>query len=179
MHNKLLLFLFFTLLSAVLCAQKKSKPVQPVHKVRPVGVYAASVLSADRKLRLTRREEAVKSIVLLKNDSHLLPLGRLDTLKVLVVGVEIGNVNPFPPLIGRFIKADYLTIQAKGKGEPIFQVESKSDVYNLVIFAIGEKNSGLITEDQPTKENLSDNSSTELEERYLKEVERLLPGRLN
>jgi len=178
MLNKLLLFLFFTLLSAALLAQKKSKPVQPVHKVRPAGVYAASVLSAERKLRLTRREEAIKSIVLLKNESHLLPLGRLDTLKVLVVGIEMGNVNPFTPSVGRFIQADYLTIQAKAKVEPILRQLSKSDVYNLVIFAIGEQNLGLITEEQRRKENLSDHISTELEEQYLKEVERLLPGRL-
>jgi CubicO group peptidase (beta-lactamase class C family) len=178
MLKKLLPFIFFSLLPAALFAQKKSKPVQPVHAVRSTGVPAVTVLSAERKLRLTRREEALKSIVLLKNEAHLLPLGRLDTLRILVVGIDIGKVNPFPQLIGRFIKADYLYFHANTKADPLVRNLTKSHGYNLVIFAIGEVNRSTTTEGQTSKENLSDVSEAESQERYLKQVERILPGSL-
>ncbi len=177
MFNKLLLLSIFFLLSPALFSQKKVVPakiVHPVHTVPRVKVASASIISPERKLRLNGRIVAQKSLVVLKNDSHLLPLGRLDTLKILVVSIGMGKDNPMPQLTGRYIKADYLTFPSNAKLESIRQNLPKSKFYNLVVLAISEQNNG--TKAQEGQGISGESSSAELEQRSLAEEEKLLMG---
>ena len=87
MVKKLLLLSFILLLMVSLFAQKRSSKTKVVHPKPLVAIKSHANLTFFRELRLKQREEAERSIVVLKNSKDLLPLARLDTLKILVVGV--------------------------------------------------------------------------------------------
>ena len=140
MFNKLLLIFFFSLLSVGLFGQKKGHSVKTVRVLHPAGITASTQIPESRSLRLHQREEAQKSLVVLKNSSHLLPLSRLDTLKILVISIGMVEEDMMPLMINRYVKADHLTLDPKSKPESIRRYLSKSAYYNLVILAIGEQN---------------------------------------
>ncbi len=173
MSKKLLLIFSLFLLSVFLFGQKKHNPARVAKVAHSVKNNTHLRISTERTLRLTQREEAQKSLVVLKNSSHLLPLTRLDTLKILVISSGMGKVNPMPDFIDRYVKADHLTIDLNEQPETIHRLK-KSAFYNLVVIAIGEQN--VPTSDRQVNTNLPDNISSELEERYLAEEERLLLG---
>lgn len=153
---------------------KQSSKVTPIP--RSVKVSGISQISQERSLRLINREYAQKTVVVLKNNNHFVPLCKLDTLKMLVVSVGMGIDNPMPQLIGRYIKADYLTIPSNAKLGSIRQNSSKSASYNTVILVIGEQisNLGMIRQ----KDNLGGESSSDVDIQLLAETEKLLPGYL-
>jgi CubicO group peptidase (beta-lactamase class C family) len=173
---KNILLILYLLISVTLFGQKKTKQPKVVGVSHPVAVKSLSRISPERNLRLTQREEAKKSLVVLKNEQQLLPLGRLDTLKVVVVSIGMGENNPLPKFIGRYIKADYLTIDPKAKTDSISKKWTDPANYNLIIFAIGEQNRS--TTALTGKENQEDTLSSELEERSRIEEERNLPEKL-
>ena len=173
---KEILLIFVLLLSVTLFGQKKAKQVKVVHVAHPAVVTSLTRISPERNLRLTHREEAKKSLVVLKNEHQLLPLGRLDTLKVMVVSIGMGENNPLPKFIGRYIKADYLTIDPKAKADSISKKWTDPANYNLAIFVIGEQNRN--TTVQTGKENQEDSISSELEERSRIDEERNLPEKI-
>jgi len=171
MFNKLLLIFSFSLLSVGLLGQKKGHPAKAVRVLHPAGITASTQIPASRNLRLIQREGAKKSLVVLKNSSHLLPLSRLDTLKILVISIGMGEENLMPLMINRYVKAAQLTLDPKSKPESIRQYLSKSAYYNLVILAIGEQNPGRTL--QTEKINFA-NSSNGAEEPSLTTEEKQL-----
>ena len=148
MSNKFILAFAILLFSVSLFAQKKTKqrkvvhPVhaaQVVHPVHKVAVASVAVISPERIIRLNQRVEVIKTIVVLKNDYRLLPLGRLDTLRTMVICIGMGKANPIPQLIGRYLKADFLTVQPGTKPENIHKNFPKSVSYNLIVTIIAEQ----------------------------------------
>jgi len=119
----------------------KSVKVQP----KPVKVAAKSTvttpkgISAARAFRLEQRMEAQKSLVVLRNDAGLLPLGRLDTLKILVVTAGLGEENKMYPMVGRYTNAEYLNVDLNAKPGSIRRQLAKYTGFNLIILAIGEQ----------------------------------------
>ncbi len=95
-------------------------------------------ISPARNLRLVQRTEAQKSIVLLKNGDNLLPLQRLDTLRILVVAKGLDGGNSISQLIGRYLRADCISMET-GDKPGSFRRKLKSANYNLVVFAMGDK----------------------------------------
>jgi beta-N-acetylhexosaminidase len=174
MFHRLLTILSCLLFSVTLSAQKKAKSSRVVHAAHPARVASVPVISGVRQLRLDRREDAQKSLVVLRNEAQLLPLSRLDTLKVLVVSIGMGKVNPMPRLIGRYIKADYLAFPANARLESIRSELSKEASCNLVILAIAEENSGGLTSAE--QGNPAEKSSRGSDGRSLPEEEKLLLG---
>ena len=166
MRKTLLLILSLSFLSFALIAQKNtsaaksyptaknSKIAQPPQKtkstkaaqspqsikgtrvIQPGKLKAVSVISAGRLNRLNQREEAYKSIVVLKNESHLLPLNRLDTLKILVISV--GQESVVPQFIDRYIVTDHLTLHPEMNAGKVRYTLAKPESYNLIILAAGE-----------------------------------------
>ncbi len=152
----------------------KAKAVRVISKIPAAKISSVSYISPERNNRLVQRDQAKNSLVILKNNSHLLPLNRLDTLKIIVVSIGMGEVNPMPQMISRYIKADYLNIAPNAKIESIHKQIPKSAFYNLLIFAINEKNSKKIA--KQINENRSESNSYGVEEQLMLEVENLLPG---
>ncbi|HEY5510617.1 MAG TPA: serine hydrolase [Prolixibacteraceae bacterium] len=175
MHKTLLLILSLSMLSFSLFAQKKSRMTKPasatktVRSVQPVKVTKSpqsarttpvSVISAGRLIRLNQRELAYKSIVVLKNESHLLPLNRLDTLKILVICM--GQDSVLPQFIDRYVKTDHLTLHPDMNAGKIRYILAKPESYNMIILAVSEKN--------------HDSNSSGANFRSLKEMEEMISG---
>ena len=166
----------FLLLTVSLFGQKKSVPVKVVPKTSTVRVASSSQISAGRILRLNQRIEAQNSLILLKNSDHLIPLGRLDTLRILVVGMGLGQDQVMAEMIGRYIKADYLTIDPNAKPELISRYLPKSTAYNLVIIAVGDKYEGRATNER--KIDLADDISSGAPVHSMAEAEKRLLSEL-
>lgn len=155
-------------------ATSKGKASKVISKVPSAKIIGVSRISSERNSRLIQRYKAQNSLVVLKNSNHLLPLNRLDTLKIIVVSIGMGEENPMPQVIGRYIKADYLNIAPNTLLEDIHKKLPKSAFYNLVILAVNEQNSKMIA--RQIDDNITENNSSGIEVQMLKVVENLLPG---
>lgn len=172
MRKTLLLILSLSFMSFALIAQKKtsatksnpaartSKTSQPPQKAKATKIaqpsqsikgtkvnqsgkfMPVSVISADRLNRLNQREEAYKSIVVLKNESHLLPLNGLDTLKILVLSITKESV--VPQFIDRYVKIDHLMLHPEMNAGKVRYALAKPESYNLIILTAGENTSSAI-----------------------------------
>ena len=162
----------FLLFAGSLFGQKKSIPVKVATKTSTVRVASSSQISAVRILRWNQRIEAQKSITILKNNDHLIPLGRLDTLRMLVVSMGLGPNNGMAEMIGRYVKADYLTIDPKAKPESINRFLPKSTHYNIVVFAVGDNNGNRTS--NAGKLNREDDSTPGEQEQSMAAEKRLL-----
>ena len=176
MNKTLLLILSLAILSLSLFAQQKSRAVKPAPSSNPVRsaqpkagkasqparTTSVSVISAGRLNRLNQRELAYKSIVVLKNESHLLPINRLDTLKILVLSNGIGLESVLPQFVDRYVKTDHLTLLPDMNAGKIRYILAKPESYNLVILAVGEK--------------VHDGNSSGANSRSLKEMEEMISG---
>jgi CubicO group peptidase (beta-lactamase class C family) len=139
--NILLLFCSFFLVFT-LQAQKKGNPKKVVTVSHTVRKVPPVKFPKERTDRLAQREGAMQSLVVLKNKGHILPLGRIDTLKILLVSVGLSDANGMAKMINRYVKTERLTIDPKGNPESIKRALSKIVNYNLVILAMEEPTAG-------------------------------------
>jgi beta-N-acetylhexosaminidase len=82
---------------------------------------------------LLRRKLIEKAITLVKNDDDLLPLKRLDTLKIASVAMGVPIRNRFQEYLSRYTDIDFYQIEQNASIESYFQLLKKLDQYNLVI----------------------------------------------
>ncbi len=127
---------------------KSVKAVAKPAKVQVKSTAATPIgLSSARSMRLAQRLEAQNSIVLLKNEGSLLPLQRLDTLRILVVATGLEDESSISQLIGRYVRVDCITMEP-GDKPGSFRRKLKSANYNLVIWAKGDKFQGERSKDE-------------------------------
>jgi beta-N-acetylhexosaminidase len=169
MTKNILLLLCSFLLAFTLNAQKKGKTKKVVAVSHSVRMVPTVKFSKERSIRLVHREDAKQSLVVLKNKGHILPLGRIDTLKILLVSVGLSDANGMARLISRYVKAERLTIDPKGKPEAIKSALAKIVNYNLVILAMEEPSSGNQTND------VKDNELNGIVEKLPSEPEKYIP----
>lgn len=142
MRSKLLVLLLVVITANALFGQKKSNSPNP--KFAPkITANLPSAISTGRNQRLEQREQATKSIVILKNSARLLPLRRLDTLKVLTVSIGMGNQDPFAGFADRYVKSDHLSWPTLNHPEISNRSLPKNPDYNLVIVAMKEQVPGV------------------------------------
>lgn len=82
---------------------------------------------------ILRRKLTEKAITLAKNDDDLLPLKRLDTLKIASVAMGVSIRNRFQEYLGRYTDIDFYQIEKNAPIENYAQLLKKLDKYNLVI----------------------------------------------
>jgi len=139
MVKRLLLLLCVILLTTSLFAQKRSNKTKITRTTPVLAGTTKMKISAERELRLNQRQESKRSLVVLKNQSALLPLNRLDTLNVLVITDGMGAECPLSSLVNRYKKSDHLFIDQKENPESLGKKLSACKKYNLVVIAIGDK----------------------------------------
>ncbi|WP_321515473.1 glycoside hydrolase family 3 N-terminal domain-containing protein [Marinifilum fragile] len=94
---------------------------------------------------ILRRQLAEQSITLLKNDRNLLPLKRLDTLKVASIAVGASIRNRFQEYLGRYTDIDFYQIEKDASKEHFEILKEKLDKYNLLIVSMHD------TDQRPSK----------------------------
>jgi beta-glucosidase-like glycosyl hydrolase/CubicO group peptidase (beta-lactamase class C family) len=101
--------------------------------VRTENLYADLNKSA---YRMTLRNVAEQSLTVLKNAKDLLPLRRLDTLKIATLSIGRGNVTAFQQSLGKYTHTDHFFIAKDGDEGEIKKLITQLKKYNLVIAAV-------------------------------------------
>ncbi len=82
---------------------------------------------------LLRRQLIESSITIIQNKKHLLPIERLDTLKIAVVAMGAKKRNRFQEYLSQYTKVDCFQISNKATLQAYQNLEKKLDKYNLII----------------------------------------------
>ena len=83
--------------------------------------------------RMTLRDVAQQSLTVLRNVDQLLPLRRLDTLKIATVSIGRVGVTDFQRSMGRYTKMDHFSISKEADEVAVKKLMSQLKRYNLVI----------------------------------------------
>lgn len=101
--------------------------------VKSENLYADLSQSA---YRMTLRNVAQQSLTVLQNADQLLPLRRLDTLKIASLSIGRGNATEFQQSLGRYTKMDHFFISKEADDDAIKKLMIQLKNYNLVIAAV-------------------------------------------
>ncbi|WP_020601535.1 glycoside hydrolase family 3 N-terminal domain-containing protein [Spirosoma spitsbergense] len=82
---------------------------------------------------LLNRKLTEASLTVLKNDKNLLPLQRLDTLRIASVAVESDNVTAFQQMVGNYTKIDNFHLTSQMPDSALAQVRDSLKNYNLLL----------------------------------------------
>lgn len=97
----------------------------------------ADLNTAEAKLLNRKLLEA--SLTLVRNKNQLLPLRKLDTLKVATISIGVGGKTDFQNTIDKYISADHFTLENNSTRERISAVEKQLRKYNLVLVSLHRK----------------------------------------
>ncbi len=86
--------------------------------------------------RMTLRNVAQQSLTVLKNANELLPLRRLDTLKIATVSIGRGNITKFQQSLGKYTRTDHFFIAKDANDAAIKKLMIQLKKYNLVIAGV-------------------------------------------
>ena len=89
---------------------------------------------------LTRRLLHEKSITVLRNHNDLLPLQKLDTLKLAVVAIGTTVPTPFQKMLARYLNADFFFLRENASAQETDQLVRSLQSYNLLIGGIHNLN---------------------------------------
>lgn len=103
----------------------------------PVFVYSQNNLNTPEE-ELKRRQQIESSLTLLENN-NLIPLDRLDTLKIAALSVGETHPTEFQQMLGNYTRVDYFHLQAKFTAKELDDLKIKLKTYNLVIAGIHSK----------------------------------------
>jgi beta-glucosidase-like glycosyl hydrolase/CubicO group peptidase (beta-lactamase class C family) len=87
--------------------------------------------------QLTARKLYMNSITVVQNRDSIIPLQRLDTLKIATLSIGNGSANSvFQQQLGKYMAVDHFTISSKAESEEIKRTIRKLKTYNLVIAGV-------------------------------------------
>jgi len=111
------------------CGLNKSQYVNPKHLYEDLNTKASDALNS-------RLAEA--SVTLLKNDHYLVPLKRLDTLKIVEVSIGDKNENTFSAALNRYAKVAHMGIEHDATQKERDTLLARLRNYNLVILQVNK-----------------------------------------
>ncbi len=82
---------------------------------------------------LLQRKLVESSLTLIRNKNEIIPLGRLDTLKIVSVAIGCGKPNVFQNTLGLYSGVDEISVD---KNPSLSQLDIILDKYNLVIVSV-------------------------------------------
>lgn len=108
---------------------------------------------------LLNRKLTEASLTVLKNDRNLLPLQRLDTLRIATVAIESDKITAFQQMAGNYTRVDHFNLTSKSTDAELTQVRDSLKNYNLILvdvhlnnirpgarYGIQAKTAGLVSE---------------------------------
>lgn len=82
---------------------------------------------------LLNRKLTEASLTVLKNDQNLLPLQRLDTLRIASVAIESDKITAFQQMAGNYTLVNHFNITSKTPDSTLAQVRDSLKSYNLIL----------------------------------------------
>lgn len=92
------------------------------------------------RFRLTQRLLHEQSLTLLRNNKQLLPLQRMDTLKVAVIAIGNTSVTAFQKMAGRYMYLDFFYLRENATSQEVDRLIKLLNPYNLLICGIHRLN---------------------------------------
>lgn len=102
----------------------------------PVDLHGLYEKLNSPEAELLIRELFEGSVTLLKNDDGLIPLQRLDTLKIASVSIGYGKMTPFQERLRYYAPIDFFWLKKEPTDAELLQVRKKLAGYNLVILSL-------------------------------------------
>jgi len=87
----------------------------------------------DQEAEWKKRQAIEASLTLLENRRNLIPLARLDTLKIAVLSVGEIGITEFQRMAANYSKVDFLNLPANFTSAELQSVQSKLNDFNLVL----------------------------------------------
>lgn len=110
-----------------------------------------NTLWGQQSFRTWSYREALADLVLLRNEQQLLPLQRLDTLRVAFIQASAGDLSVFADYLGRYTAVTNLTMPANATPEQLRAwLENTKQQYNLSIVGMLEDSTMTNTAQQQT-----------------------------
>lgn len=112
-----------------------------------IGVALVSCQSlSDQETELKKRQQIEASLTLLENKNNLIPLNRLDTLRVAALSVGSERSTEFQYMLANYMKVDFFNLSADFTASELAEMQSKLTNFNLVIAGIhqGSDNSEFV-----------------------------------
>ncbi len=90
----------------------------------------------DQEAELKKRQQIEASITLLENKNNLIPLVRLDTLRIAALSVGSESVTEFQHILTNYMKVDFFNLPAVFTPSDLVVMQAKLNDFNLVIAGI-------------------------------------------
>lgn len=87
----------------------------------------------DQEAEWKKRQQIEASLTLLENRRNLIPLARLDTLKIAVLSVGETGITEFQRMAANYSNVDFLNLPANFTSAELQSVQSKLNDFNLVL----------------------------------------------
>ena len=88
------------------------------------------------KYLLTKRQLFEKSLTVLENKNNLLPIQRLDTLKIASLAIGSAQTVPFQEMLSNYSQIDHFNVSKTPSEEEITKLLSQLKSYNLIITSV-------------------------------------------
>ncbi|GAB3773558.1 glycoside hydrolase family 3 N-terminal domain-containing protein [Spirosoma horti] len=82
---------------------------------------------------LLNRKLTEKSLTVLKNDRNILPLQRLDTLRIASVAIESDKLTAFQQMAANYTKIDHFNLTSRTPDSTLAQIRDSLQNYNLIL----------------------------------------------
>ena len=106
--------------------------VLPAFGVALVSCYPIT----DQDAELKKRQQIEASLTLLENKNNLIPLDRLDTLRIAALSVGSEKVTEFQHMLANYMKVDFFNLSANFDSAELETLKSKLIGFNLIIAGI-------------------------------------------
>ncbi len=90
----------------------------------------------QNKYLLTKRQLYEKSLTVIENKNNILPIQRLDTLKIASLAIGSEQITPFQKMLSNYTQIDHFNISKKPSEEEITKLLDQLKSYNLIISSI-------------------------------------------
>lgn len=90
--------------------------------------------SQDAELK--KRQQIEASLTLLENKNNLIPLDRLDTLRIAALSVGSESVTEFQHMLANYTKVDFFNLSANFGSAELETLKSKLNGFNLIVAGI-------------------------------------------
>jgi len=90
----------------------------------------------QNKYLLTKRQLFEKSLTVLENKNNLLPIQRLDTLKIASLAIGSDQIVPFQKMLENYTQVDHFNISKNPSETEITKLLNQLKPYNLIISSI-------------------------------------------
>jgi len=88
------------------------------------------------EVELQKRRQIEASMTLLENRNHLIPLDRLDTLKIAALSVGDSIPTEFQHMLANYMKVDFYNLPEQFSAKKLAELTTRLKKYNLVIAGI-------------------------------------------